>query len=138
MLNEVLTGTQNNSDGLIVKARGTRDGAQVMQSMHGPYYEAALRGNVFHASTVIAGKVVLVAAATLGGVFTIHNPAGSNRNVELISFAFGIDSATIVVNTVGLLIQRYLIRCDICPFQGCLTLARWEMCRRIAPQTRCG
>jgi hypothetical protein len=108
MLNEILTGTQSNSDGLIVKARGTRDGAQVIQSMHGPYYEAALRGNVFHASTIIAGKIVLVAAATLAGVFTIHNPLGSNRNVELISFSFGLDSATIVVNTIGILIQRNL------------------------------
>ena len=108
MLNEVLVGTQNNADGNVVKARGNRDGAQVVQSMHGPYYEAALRGNVFHASTVIAGKVVLVAAATLAGVFTVHNPAGSNRNIELISFSFGLDSATIVVNTIGLLIQRKL------------------------------
>lgn len=108
MFNEIQVGTQNVKDGVITRARGTKDGAQAIQAMHGPYYEAALRGNTFHASTVIAGKVVVVAAATLGGVFTIHNPAGSNKNIELISFAFGLDSATIVVNTVGLLIQRNL------------------------------
>src|SRR3990167_3812680 len=108
MLNEILVGTQNNEDGNVVKARGTRDGAQVFQGMHGPYYEAALRGHVFHASTVIAGKVVLVAAATLAGVFTVHNPAGSNRNLELIDFTWGPTSATTVVNTIGLLIQRSL------------------------------
>ena len=108
MFNEILVGTQNASDGTVVKSRGTRDGAQVIQSMHGQYYEAALRGNVFHCSTVIAGKVVLVAAATLAGVFTVHNPLGSGKNVELISFTWGPTSATDVVNTIGLLIQRNL------------------------------
>ena len=108
MFNEILVGTQNNPDGLVAKARGTKEGAQAVQSMHGQYYEAAIRGNVFHCSTVIAGKVVLVAAATLAGVFTIHNPLGSGKNVELISFTWGPTSATVVVNTVGLLIQRNL------------------------------
>src|SRR3990167_5874405 len=103
MFNEILVGTQNNADGNIIKARGNRDGAQVTQTMHGQHYEAALRGNMYHASTIIAGKVVLVAAATLAGVFTVHNPLGSGRNVELVSFTFGLDSATIVVNTIGLL-----------------------------------
>jgi len=68
MDNELLVGVQNNTDGTKVVARGTRDGGQVMQSMHGQYYEAALRGNMYHASTVIAGKIVLVAAVILAAV----------------------------------------------------------------------
>lgn len=108
MFNELLVGNQNVPDGQITKARGTKEGAQVAVDLHGKYYEAALRGNVFHASTVIAGKVATVAAATLGGVFTIHNPAGSGKNLELISFTYGPTSATVVVNTVGLMIQRNL------------------------------
>ena len=96
------------TDGTIVTAIGSKDNSQVVQSMHGPYYEAAVRGAVFHASTVIAGKIALVAAATLAGVFTIHNPAGSQKNLELISFTWGPTSATAVVNTVGMLIQRNL------------------------------
>lgn len=107
-VNRIISGVQNNPDTVPFTARGTKDGAQVVQSMHGQYYEAALRGNVFHCSTVIAGKVVLVAAATLAGVFTIHNPAGSGKNLELISFTWGPTSATTVVNTIGLLIQRNL------------------------------
>lgn len=91
-----------------VQQIGTPDGAGLMQPMHGLYYEQARRGQVFHASTVIAGKVVLVAAATLAAVFTVHNPAGSGKNLELISFTWGPTSATTVVNTVGLLIQRSL------------------------------
>ena len=108
MFNEVLVGTQNNPDGNVVKSRGTKDGAQAVQTMHGQYYELALRGNVFHASTVIAGKIALVAAATLAGVFTVHNPASSGKNLELIDFTWGPTNATTVVNTIGLLIQRSL------------------------------
>lgn len=108
MLNEVLVGEQRSGDSVVVKARGTRDGAQAIQAMHGQFYEAAIRGRMFHASTVIAGKVVLVAAATLAGVFTVHNPASSKRNLELVSFTWGPTSATDVVNTIGLLIQRNL------------------------------
>ena len=105
----VLTpGSQNNSGTAPFNARGSKEGGLVTQTLHGQYYEAALNGNVFHCSTVIAGKVVLVAAATLAGVFTVHNPLGSGKNVELISFTWGPTSATTVVNTIGLLIQRNL------------------------------
>lgn len=94
--------------GAQVQAIGTGDSATLTQPLHGIYYEQALRGQVFHASTVIAGKVALVAAATLAGVFTVHNPVGSGKNLELIDFTWGPTSATTVVNTIGLLIQRNL------------------------------
>lgn len=94
--------------GAQVQNVATKDNAATVQPMHGEYYEQAMRGNVFHASTVIAGKVVLVAAATLAGVFTVHNPYGSGKNIELISFTWGPTSATTVVNTIGMLIQRNL------------------------------
>jgi hypothetical protein len=67
-----------------------------------------MRGRVFHAATVKAGSIVPVAAATLASVFTLRNPASSNRNIELISFTWGSSAATVVVNTVGLMIQRNL------------------------------
>lgn len=107
-LNQVVGGVQNNSDSANFTARGTKDGAQVVQEMHGMFYEAALRGNVFMAYTVIAGVALPVAAATLNSKFTLHNPASSGKNIELISFTMGIDSATTVVNGVGLAIQRSL------------------------------
>ena len=91
-----------------VQQIGTADDAGLVQAIHGQYYEQARRGAVFHASTVIAGKIALVAAATLAGVFTVHNPVGSGKNLELIDFTWGPTSATTVVNTVGLLIQRGL------------------------------
>lgn len=108
MFNETQVGEQNVGDLAVIKSRATKDGAQVVQEMHGKYYEATLRGRVFTASSVIAGLVVPVAAATLNSKFTLWNPAGSGVNVELISFTTGLDTATQVVNGHGLMIQRNL------------------------------
>jgi hypothetical protein len=108
MLNEILVGNQKIDDGVVTKARGFKEGGTSVGHIHGKYYEASLRGNVFMAYTVIAGVALPTAAATLNSKFTLHNPAGSGKNVELISFTMGIDSATMVVNGVGLAIQRNL------------------------------
>lgn len=108
MFNELLVGTQNNQDGTVVKARGFKEGGQIVGGLHGKYYEAAMRGNLFMAYTVIAGVALPVAAATLNSKFTLHNPLGSGKNVELVTFTMGVDSATTVVNGIGLAIQRNL------------------------------
>lgn len=105
---QIIPGTQNASDSAWSNLRGTQDGAAVVQQMHGKYYEAALRGNLFMAYTAIAGVALPVAAATLNSKFTLHNPASSGKNIELISFSMGIDSATTVVNGIGMAIQRNL------------------------------
>lgn len=85
-----------------------RQSSLLVSEVHGKYWAAALAGNVFMAYTVIAGVALPVAAATLNSKFTLHNPAGSGVNVEPISFVMGIDSATTVVNGVGMAIQRNL------------------------------
>lgn len=108
MLNEIMVGTQNAQDGLIIRARGAKTGEQVVSELHGKYYEANLRGQLFTASTVIAGVVVPVAAATLNSKFTLWNPAGSGVNIELINFTTGLDTATQVVNGWGMMVQRNL------------------------------
>lgn len=108
MFNEILVGAQNVADGVVTKARGGKEGHQLVAGMHGKYYEAAMRGAVFHAATIKAGSIFPVAAATLASVFTLRNPAGSGKNLELISFTWGSSAATVVVNTTGLMIQRNL------------------------------
>lgn len=85
-----------------------KNGDALTSQVHGRWYHACLGGNVYIAQTVIAGVALPVAAATLNSKFTIHNPASSEKNVELISFTMGIDSATTVVNGIGLAIQRNL------------------------------
>ena len=63
MFNEILVGEQlTNADGVVVKARGGKTGEQIVGEIHGKYYEAALRGRVFMAYTVIAGVALPVAA----------------------------------------------------------------------------
>jgi hypothetical protein len=107
--NQVLVGLQNNQDSANpVQARAGKYGEQIVTELRGKYSELSLRGQTFTASTVIAGVVIPVAAATLNSKFTIWNPAGSGKHVELISINFGIDNATTVVNGHGLMIQRQL------------------------------
>jgi hypothetical protein len=108
MFNEILVGTQSNTDGDVVKARAGKNGDQLVSGLHGNYYESSRRGQVFFASTVIAGVVVPVAAATLNSKFTLWNTAASGVNVELISVFMMTDNATTVVGTHGLLVQRAL------------------------------
>lgn len=108
MDNIVQTGEQNVKGVQKILARGNQYGAQVATELHGKYAELGLRGRVFYASTVIAGVVLPVAAATLNSKFTIHNPAGSGRIIEPIFFTTGLDTATTVVNGIGMMIQRAL------------------------------
>lgn len=108
MDNVIQTGSQNVPGIVKIVARGNKYGAQVATELHGKYAELGLQGRVFSASTVIAGVVLPVAAATLNSKFTIHNPSGSGKIIELISFTTGLDTATTVVNGVGLAIQRAL------------------------------
>src|SRR3990167_686223 len=107
-VNRVIAGSQKNADSAPFVARGFKEGGLVTGHLHGRYYEAAQRGNLFMAYTVIAGVALPVAAATLNSKFTIHNPASSTNDVELVSFIMGIDSATTVVNGIGMAIQRNL------------------------------
>ena len=108
-LSQILVGPQTVTDGQIATARGSKSGEVIVTELHGKYYEACLRGQVFMSSTIIAGKAIPFAAATLAATgLTLHNPAGSGKIIELISCSIGLDSATVIVNTVGLMIQRNL------------------------------
>ena len=105
-----ITGLQNLPDNTLnpIALRADKYGALVASELRGKYSEQALRGRSFTASTVIAGVVIPVAAATLNSKFTLWNPASSGVVIEPISVGYGIDSATTVVNGHGFLIQRGL------------------------------
>ena len=87
---------------------GQTGGGVLTSQVHGKWFEAVKRGNVFLGNTVIAGVALPVNAATLVSKFTIWNLAGSGKDVELIEFGLGIDSATEVVNSVVLGVQPYV------------------------------
>lgn len=66
-----------------------------VDQVHGRLYAAAKRGNLFIASTLVAGVTIPAPATTLASKGGIRNPVGSGVNVELM--ALGISSVTIEV-----------------------------------------
>src|SRR5712664_1567592 len=74
----------------------------------GQYAFAASQGKLFYGGTLIAGVAIPVMAATLASKFTLWNPPGSGVTVEIVDFACGIDSATVVVNGLGWVILPHV------------------------------
>ena len=107
--NQIIVGVQNQSDGSVLQARAGKSGEAVVTQLRGQYAELCERNQLFMSSTIIAGKAIPFAATTLAATgLTLWNPAGSGVNVELVSYSLGLNSATVIVNTVGLLIQKNL------------------------------
>jgi hypothetical protein len=86
--------TQNSDTGLVELSAG-RNGQLQTANIHGQWYAAASRGNLFIASTLVAGVTVPVPATTLASKAGLVNPVGSGVNMELV--ALGIASVTIEV-----------------------------------------
>lgn len=82
-----------------------RHGALLVAERGGKYAAAAMRGNVFYASSLIAGVALPVNAINCVTKATLHNPSSSTKWLELIEFTLGIDSATEVVNGLALAFQ---------------------------------
>ena len=109
MILQAKVGQQSNQQGQDIGLRAGANADLMIGNLHGKYYEAARQGNLFMCSTVIAGKAIPLAAATLSATaLTLHNPAGSGKVFELVSCTLGIDTVTTICNTVGLLVQRNL------------------------------
>lgn len=87
-------------DGAEVPARMGRMSEIIMAPYKGAYAEQCARGNVWFASA--AAVTVPVIAATLVSVFTVYNPPGSGKNLELIDFVAPLVLATSVVDGIGL------------------------------------
>jgi hypothetical protein len=86
-----------------------RQSGLLVSETHGKYFAASRAGRLFISTTIIAGKAIPLAAGTLAATgLTIHNPSGSGVICEPVAYTLGLDSATIIVNTIGLLIQRNL------------------------------
>lgn len=105
MFNEIQVGVQKVADGVVNKARGNKEGGQLVGHLHGKYYEHASRGNVFVASTLAAGIVVPFIAATVASKFTLVNPAASGVNVELIDINVLQVPGTALITGLGVAFQ---------------------------------
>lgn len=86
--------------GVETNIRLGQDSETVVTELHGKYYETSLRGNVFHA-TMTAGVIFPAVAATAANVMTLANPAGSGKNVSLISFDMVVTTINATVATGG-------------------------------------
>lgn len=72
-----------------------RNGQLYADELHGQYYSAASRGNLFVANTLVAGVTIPAPATTLASKAGLVNPIGSGVNMELV--ALGLWSITIDV-----------------------------------------
>ena len=100
-----LVGIQKIGDTLATTARAGKAGDMIVSNLHGKYYEAASRGQVFCASTLAAGIVVPFIAATVASKFTLVNPAASGVNVELIDISVQRVPGTSLITGLGMAFQ---------------------------------
>lgn len=84
-----------------------RNGELLVAMAHGKYFTAAARGALF--SYNVTGVTIPKNAATLVSVFSLYNPVGSGRLLELVTFDLGVVSATTVVDTTGLYSQTAVL-----------------------------
>lgn len=78
---------------------GGRQGEQLIAQMHGKYFAANLRKNVFKFN--VTAVAVTVVANNLVSVFGLYNPPGSGVIAEMISTEVGQDAAATIVDTLG-------------------------------------
>lgn len=89
--------------GSVVPVGMGRHGSLFADEIHGRWYQAAARGNLFIASTLIAGVTLPAPATTLASKAGINNPNGSGVNVELV--ALGLTAVTIDVALKNFLME---------------------------------
>lgn len=78
-----------------------RQGDKQVSEVHGPYYSACIGGSMFSTYTV-AAVTLPVTGATLASKWCLVNPVGSNKNMELLWADIFVNSATQVVNVIGI------------------------------------
>lgn len=84
---------------------GGKTGEGIVSELHGKWYSAAYRGNVFMLNTAAAGTTIPIQATNLVSTFTLWNPLGSGKNIELIRYTLALEAATTVVSDVSLYFQ---------------------------------
>src|SRR6266849_5565966 len=91
-------GPQVLSDGATAVVRLDRSGAEVIQELHGRYYETAFRKAVFSGGNA-AGVTTTVGTATTYTGLCLSNPVGSPVNLVLnkVNVDFAVAAAAVAV-----------------------------------------
>jgi hypothetical protein len=100
-----LLGTTNYPAGAAINQPAGQQGEAYVGHIHGNYYNAAKAGLVFQAQAT--ARTVPVVAANMASVFSVYNPIGSGKVLELISADIGVVLATTVVDVVGLHYEKF-------------------------------
>lgn len=94
--------TSNVSDGSVpANDLVGKQGEKIVADLHGKWYNAANRKNVFKFSAAAAVTVPVGSASNLVSVFTLYNPASSGVMGEIITTELGHSNATTVVNVIA-------------------------------------
>jgi hypothetical protein len=103
MTTEILgqVGPQVLSDGANATFRQDRSGAQIIQQLHGRYYETSLRRALFSGS--ITGQVTTVGTSTTYTGLCVSNPVGSPVNLVLNKVGYAFIVAFPAGSVVGLM-----------------------------------
>ena len=88
-------GVQTLQDGAQQPPRLGHAGEIVVDDAHGRFYEAVYRGNVYTASTAVAGVAPGTALATTAQCIMLYNPTGNAKNFVLLRSALGYVSGTL-------------------------------------------
>jgi hypothetical protein len=93
-------GVQTLQDGTQQPPRLGHAGEIVTDDCHGRFYEAVYRGNVFSATTAIAGVAPGTALATTAQLIAIYNPPASGKNLEFLRARIGYVSGTLGAGSI--------------------------------------
>jgi hypothetical protein len=101
--NQLLVGTQSQTDGSVVMARSGKQGDQMVSELHGRYYEQAYRRNIFVGSNGATPTVTTVALATTYTGLALINPAASTVNLTVLKVGVSFIVVFPAVATVGVM-----------------------------------
>lgn len=77
----------------------------LLSMVYGKYYELVVRGLVFHAATAVTGVAPGTAIGTTAA-FALENPAGSNKNLVVLSGRMGYVSGTLGAGVIHWVAQN--------------------------------
>jgi hypothetical protein len=115
MYGQVAAGLSATSQSGTVQVPQGKQGEILDAKLHGDFYSAAYYGNLFQATTLVAGTVIPVQATNLVSTFTIWNPLGSGVNVEMVRYSFAQTTTVQVVGPIALWIQTAVGGANVVP-----------------------
>lgn len=82
--------------------RQGKAGEQIIQQLHGRYFEQAYRGNIFSAANQAAQAVSAALATTYTGLL-LYNPVGSGKILVPLKVKFSLSVAPAAIAPIGLI-----------------------------------